>query len=754
MFSRTRACARVGTLLVPLLLLSFLVLPTTTDAQQIVRLPVGYHSQIPPNDPNIPANWPWAEPGNAPIPNGYCTCACLDMLFNYATGGLCPHANPPLPQQEFAAVANTNDCMGGGTYSGTYLTDARRAVHFSPRSPAWPCNPPNYINPNKTGYSWPSAWPIPGPTTKYGMVGIEGNWTANGWNMAQFKQTLALGIPIMVNVNAGCVGDSLPELDLEDSDTERTGYNSVENTVSGHSIIVRGYHNPMGTFLIHDPTLGPALMINQNTFWNYWWQSKEFLIVVPWSTTVNVPALGSFVPQGFQVTATAAYTDPLPVTGTGVNVQTQGKLSFFPAAAGTLNSALAQGQPQTINFNQVVTSGQSQQRPWQCVTRAYSSYTLAAAETWGRVNAVAHSFPGGYTDDIGSIARGSVRVPRPQVGDVCMCRIPRWCWWRGDHVSAVPHLYTPGLPNDFVVEVRNQGELPVTDVVVELFYGDPAALQWASSPTLIPMGGTTIPIIDPGGSVMTSPVTFIPPTANSFWQRYYDFFVVAHCGDDPPMEEWVEVESNMTCESEHWLEIDPYMGTWLEFWAGNPFGEECAVAIKMDTYLPPDWSAQLAPAGMDSILMAPGEMQSRTILLDVGSENTGMVEVYEDVYDLENNFVRRTGGASFLVWTTGTGVPHGEAVTDVRFAPPAPNPTAGVTELSFTVPEPAVVELSIYDLSGRLVATLHRGWTAAGRTRLSWDARDDGGERVGSGVYFARLTANGDMLERKIVVVR
>ena len=736
-------------------LMCIALLSAVAGAQQIVRIPVPYHSQIPPGDPNVPANWPWTEPGNAAIPNGYCTCACLDMLFNYWTGGGCPHNNPPLPQQEFAAVANTNDCMGGGTYSGTYPSDARRAVHFSPTSPAWPCNPPAYINPNNTGYSWPLAWPLPGPRSKYGMVGIDGNWATNGWTIAQFKQVLALGYPIIVNVNASAVGDSLPEIDPEDSDSERTGYDSVEDTVVGHSIVVRGYNNQTGHFLIHDPTLGPALRIRQGTFWNYWWQSKDFLLVAPWTTTISIPALGSLVPNGFQVSATATYTDPLPTAGTGVTVQAQGKLSFFPAPSGTLNSALAQGQPQTINYNQVVRSGQSQMRSWQCVTCAHARGTVAVAETWGRVNAVAHSFPGGYTDDIGSMTRGTVNVPRPVLGDISICHIPRVGWWRTGHITSSPHDYAPGVPNDFVVEVGNRGVLPLTDVYVDFYYGDPSLVHFDGQPDLMPFGMTVIPYIGPGETVETDPIGFVAGDFNGFSQPYFDFFVRAHCADDVPHDLWVEFDNDLSMDAVHHVQIAPYSGTYLEFWIVNPDDEPRTVLTRIDKYLPEGWTGQLHPAGVDSLEMGPGENTWGMVAVEAADDGIGMIDVYEDVYDGDHNFVRRTGGLSFLVWTTGTGIPDDDAVvTELALAPPVPNPASGVVDLSFALPEPEPVDLAIYDVAGRLVARVYHGTAQAGWNDAVWGGVDDSGNTVASGVYLARLTVGDEVRSRKVVLVR
>ena len=744
---------RASAALVPALVtLALLLAAAPAVAQVNIRLQVTYHSQIPPGDPNIPALWPWSEPGDPALPNGYCTCACLDMLFNYATSNMCPHNNPPLPQQEFAAVANTNDCMGGGAYCGTYLTDARRAAHFSPAS-AWPCNPPPYVPNGQKGYTWPLVWQAPGPMNRYGMIGIEGNWTANGWTRLQFKQVLQAGWPIMVNISADAVGDSLPTLDPEDSDTERTDYNEVEDTVIGHSIIVRGCSDARGTFLIHDPTLGPALMINPNTFWNTWWVSKDFLVVFPWNTAINVPVLGSLVPVNYQTSATATYTDFLPAQGTGAAVTTKGKLSFFPTFGQQQNSALAQNQAATINFANLVASGQTQQSSWQCVTQAAANGTHAIAETWGRVSTVAHSFPGGYVDDIGSMTRTIVVVPAPVAGDLSICYIPRGRWWTGQHIGCNPGLFQPGVPNDLTVEMKNRGVAALTNAVVEFLYGDPTLVENVPG-SGIPFGSTTVPLIAPGQTVQTNPVTFMPPASNGFGQRYYTFRVRAQCATDPPHDQWVEFDNNLACKAEHRVQIAPYSGTMLHFWTGNPGSQAARVVMKMDTYLPGGWGASIIPAGMDSVLMPAGASEPRTLIVEAASTGIGMVDVYELMYDQDGNFLRTTGGLSFLVWTTGTDVPEGDVVSEIALAAPWPNPAAGSTELLFTLPAEESATLSVYDVSGRLVARPFAGAAAAGPTRVAWDCRDSNGQNLASGVYFVKLEAAGRADVRKLVVVR
>lgn len=73
-----------------------------------------------------------------------------------------------------------------------------------------------------------------------------------------------------------------------------------------------------------------------------------------------------------------------------------------------------------------------------------------------------------------------------------------------------------------------------------------------------------------------------------------------------------------------------------------------------------------------------------------------------------------------------------------------PNPFSHGTSVSFSLPAPQVVRLSVHDVTGREVRTLLNGAAGAGVTRRNWDGRDSSGLDVASGVYFFRLeTAEG-----------
>ncbi len=83
-----------------------------------------------------------------------------------------------------------------------------------------------------------------------------------------------------------------------------------------------------------------------------------------------------------------------------------------------------------------------------------------------------------------------------------------------------------------------------------------------------------------------------------------------------------------------------------------------------------------------------------------------------------------------------------------------PNPFNPITTIHFGLPESGSVRLVIYDVNGRLVRTLVAGHRAAGKHEAKWDARDEAGRAVASGVYVYRLTAGADVAVQRMVFVR
>jgi hypothetical protein len=94
----------------------------------------------------------------------------------------------------------------------------------------------------------------------------------------------------------------------------------------------------------------------------------------------------------------------------------------------------------------------------------------------------------------------------------------------------------------------------------------------------------------------------------------------------------------------------------------------------------------------------------------------------------------------------------GQSALEFALAPVRPNPASGVATISYSVPRALDVNITVYDISGRTVATLVNGHQAAGRYTVAWNRTDCDGSRVASGVYFCKLTSGNYCITRKLVV--
>ncbi|UCF06986.1 MAG: T9SS type A sorting domain-containing protein [bacterium] len=83
-----------------------------------------------------------------------------------------------------------------------------------------------------------------------------------------------------------------------------------------------------------------------------------------------------------------------------------------------------------------------------------------------------------------------------------------------------------------------------------------------------------------------------------------------------------------------------------------------------------------------------------------------------------------------------------------------PNPFNPITEISYDLPVDCHVTLEVYNVFGQRVATLVDAHQAAGTKVVQWEARDESGMAVTSGVYFYKLQAGSFSAIRKMVLLR
>ncbi|HKQ59512.1 MAG TPA: T9SS type A sorting domain-containing protein [Candidatus Eisenbacteria bacterium] len=84
--------------------------------------------------------------------------------------------------------------------------------------------------------------------------------------------------------------------------------------------------------------------------------------------------------------------------------------------------------------------------------------------------------------------------------------------------------------------------------------------------------------------------------------------------------------------------------------------------------------------------------------------------------------------------------------------PVAPNPARDRAVVEFALPTSGPIDLAVFDLAGRRIASLRAGPAEAGVHQAVWDLKDELGNSTPSAIYFVRLQAGRE--ERRRILVK
>jgi protocatechuate 3,4-dioxygenase beta subunit len=101
--------------------------------------------------------------------------------------------------------------------------------------------------------------------------------------------------------------------------------------------------------------------------------------------------------------------------------------------------------------------------------------------------------------------------------------------------------------------------------------------------------------------------------------------------------------------------------------------------------------------------------------------------------------------------SNATGVETSSAVLPEQFtlSQNFPNPFNPTTNINYTIQQPGVVTLKVYNLIGQEIQTLVNNYQTSGNYRVTFNAQN-----LSSGVYFYRLQSNNNALMRKMILLR
>lgn len=125
---------------------------------------------------------------------------------------------------------------------------------------------------------------------------------------------------------------------------------------------------------------------------------------------------------------------------------------------------------------------------------------------------------------------------------------------------------------------------------------------------------------------------------------------------------------------------------------------------------------------------------------------SGQTSIVENVQVNANLEVNENSGV--------TGIEDEELRTGFQLDQNYPNPFNPETKISYSIPAPSDVSLKIYDIMGKEVATLVDGFQQKTSGTVRWNAMNNLGQKVASGIYFYTLKTPNQVLTRKMMLIK
>tara|TARA_Y100001958_G_scaffold65022_1_gene43659 strand:+ start:110 stop:877 length:768 start_codon:yes stop_codon:yes gene_type:complete len=156
-----------------------------------------------------------------------------------------------------------------------------------------------------------------------------------------------------------------------------------------------------------------------------------------------------------------------------------------------------------------------------------------------------------------------------------------------------------------------------------------------------------------------------------------------------------------------------------------------------------------------------------TLSATVNSEMVGQDVVLEAIEDLALDtrlIVSDANGAALssdfheALWTVGSDsfLLDNDPTSPITFSLSEnyPNPFNPTTTIDFSIAEPGMVNLSIFDASGRLVKNLVSENKNVGSYSATWDGTTDSGVNASTGMYFYTIETEGFVETKKMMLVK
>ncbi|HEC79044.1 MAG TPA: T9SS type A sorting domain-containing protein [candidate division WOR-3 bacterium] len=107
----------------------------------------------------------------------------------------------------------------------------------------------------------------------------------------------------------------------------------------------------------------------------------------------------------------------------------------------------------------------------------------------------------------------------------------------------------------------------------------------------------------------------------------------------------------------------------------------------------------------------------------------------------------------YIAYPIGVKEEEKSSIRDVVFRA-VPNPASTGTVIHYQAVNSGAVNLSVYDIEGRLIKTIAAGYREPGVYQVFWNGMDESNNPVGNGVYLYRLSTEDGVYVNKLIVLR
>ena len=138
-------------------------------------------------------------------------------------------------------------------------------------------------------------------------------------------------------------------------------------------------------------------------------------------------------------------------------------------------------------------------------------------------------------------------------------------------------------------------------------------------------------------------------------------------------------------------------------------------------------------------------------ILKVEAEDILYIHTADSVYTYSVSDIESIG---FVGELSVTELEHITNITSFSLFQNYPNPFNPKTNITFELNQSGRASVDIFNMKGQLVKTLLDNHLYGGKHNVVWDGSDTENKQVGSGMYFYRVTVNGQQYSKQMIMLK